>query len=840
MKRSFSFIFVLILFIAGCHFELPQKVSVKTNASYNLTIGMPKIEFDYFSEENLSKMFSGDENNENAPKVEIFDYKPQGVNDNIQRLLLKVPIQTIPIDIEQYLNETGFSEGFESQSINEEFEIPDISINDYSDIDITNLKEVINNAVVLRGKTTEKAFRFAFDDVATFESVNYKSGYLVLFPTNGYFISDNTVQIKHNEELILSGSVENNMYVAFRLNNTTLYKEGMTIEFDGVVPDMDYVCLLAGTTVFSEMGMDEYMENFPSPEITKISGLNFVLSDANALRISQDSIDINLDEKGINSLKIAEAQVDFGIVMPDSWKGVDYDYTIDVRQEGDGVSESERLNKTLKKGDIFDLAGLSINKDSDVINYSGKISLIVTDGTIDFDENVKVSVNGGIEKIDYIALELKDFESKKLVNAELPKEMAAYVDYVMLSNRGLEINYVANLPEGNDIKLSLASTKLGINETEVLTEGENSFVVCDSQKIEIEENTSIDFSVDIALPTLENNPNLLCIRNVELNKKYEIELTIKPVIEVDSVALKPDALAQTGNIDTGFSMSSLFDGIKEFLSEDFANSIEFKEIPLYLFFDKPNVDALESLSCTDDSYLKLQIGTDASTSRECTMNFYTTPELNFEEGTVTTNLSKKVPKNLDLAELINDSKNVEGSIVVDYKLGLKNGSEDNLIIEIDDIEDIGNSSISISAMIELPLSFSNTSTQNLDLMELMGEDSMDSLFADLKNASDTEIDQMLDVIESVELGYDLKNIPFEANGMLLKIGLNENNVQECAIEKGTIKISPEELFEEEIKPVVQIVIPETDFSIVRVKQIETDIMLRLNTNGEILLFGGEK
>jgi hypothetical protein len=27
---------------------------------------------------------------------------------------------------------------------------------------------------------------------------------------------------------------------------------------------------------------------------------------------------------------------------------------------------------------------------------------------------------------------------------------------------------------------------------------------------------------------------------------------------------------------------------------------------------------------------------------------------------------------------------------------------------------------------------------------------------------------------------------------------------------------------------------------VRVKQIETDIMLRLNTNGEILLFGGEK
>lgn len=840
MKRKISFIFVLLIFIVGCNFELPQKISVKTNASYNLAIGMPEVDFDYFSKENLSKLFSGDENNENAPKVEVFDYKPQGINDNIQRLLLKVPIQTIPVDIEQYLNETGFSEGFESQSINEEFEIPNISINNSSDIDITNLKDLINNAVVLKGKTTEKAFRFAFDDVATFESVNYKSGYLVLFPTNGFFISDNTVQIKHNEELILSGSVENNMYVAFRLNNTTLYKEGMTIEFDGVVPDMDYVCLLAGTTVFSEMDIDEYMVNFPSPEISKISGLNFVLADENALRISQDSIDINLEEKGVDSLKIAEGEIEFGIDFPDSWKGVDYTYSIDIRQDGDGVSESERLTKTLQKGDLFDLAGLSINKDSDVINYSGKISLIVTDGTIDFDENVKVSVNGDIEKIDYIALELKDFESKKLVNAELPKEMSAYVDYVMLSDRGLEINYVANLPEGNDIGLTLISSKLGIDSTKTLTEGINSFVVDDSKKIEIEENTSIDFSVDIALPTLENNPNLLCIRNVELNKKYEVELTIKPVIKVDSIALNPDVLAQSGTIDTGFSMSSLFDGIKEFLSEDFANSIELKEMPFYLFFDKPDVKTLEDLSCTEDSYLKLQFGTDASSSQACEMKFNTTPELNFEDGVVTTNLSKILTRNLDLAELINDSKTAEGSIVVDYRIGLKNGSENNLNINLDDIEDIGNSSISISAMIEFPLSLRNTSTQKLDLMKLMGEDSMDSLFADLKNASDPEIEQMLDVVESVELGYDLKNIPFKANGIKLEIGLNESNVQECAIEKGTIKISPEELFEAEIKPVVQIVIPETDFSIVRVKQIETDIMLRLNTNGEILLFGGEK
>ena len=837
MKRSFSFIFVLILFIAGCHFELPQKVSVKTNASYNLTIGMPKIEFDYFSEENLSKMFAGESQDENASQIEVFDYNPEGENDNIQKLLLKVPIQTIPIDIEQYLNETGFLEDSESQSIYEEFEIPDISINDYSDIDITNLKEVINNAVVLEGNTEENAFRFVFDEVTTFESVNYKSGYLVLFPKNGFFTDDNTVNIKHNDNLILSGTVQNNRYVVFSLNNTTLYKDGMTIEFDGVVPDMEYVCLLAGTTVFSEMDIDEYMGNFPSPEITKISGLNFVLTDENSLRISQDSIDINLEEKGVDSLKIAEGEIEFGIVFPESWEGVDYTYSIDIRQEGAGVSG---LNKTLQKGDKIDLEGVSIDKDSDEIKYSGKINLIVNDGTIDFEENIQVSVDGGIERIDYVALELKDFESEKLVNADLPAEMAAYVDYVMLSNRGLEINYAANLPEGNDIGLTLISSKLGIDSTKTLTEGVNSFVVDDSKKMEIEENTSIDFSVNIALPTLENKPNLLCIRNVELNKKYEIELTIKPVIEVDSVALKPDALAQTGNIDTGFSMSSLFDGIKEFLSEDFANSIEFKEIPLYLFFDKPNVADLKSLSCTDDSYLKLQIGTDASTSRECTMEFNTTPELNFKEGTVTTNLSEGLTKNLDLAKLINDSKNVEGSIVVDYKLGLKNGSEDNLFINLDDIENIGNSSISISAMIELPLSFSNTSTQNLDLMELMGEDSMDSLFADLKNASDTEIDQMLDVIDSVELGYDLKNIPFEANGMSLKIGLNENNVQECAIEKGTIKISPEELFEEEIKPVVQIVIPETDFSIVRVKQIETDIMLRLNTNGEILLFGGEK
>ena len=451
-------------------------------------------------------MFAGEAQDENASQIEVFDYNPEGENDNIQKLLLKVPIQTIPIDIEQYLNETGFSEDFESQSMHEEFEIPDISINDYSDIDITNLKEVINNAVVLEGNTEENAFRFAFDDFTTFESVNYKSGYLVLFPKNGFFIDGNTVNIKYNDNLILSETVQNNI-VVFSLNNTTLYKDGMTIEFEGVHSKIDYTCMLGGTKVFSEMGMENYMGVLPSPEIAKISGLDFVLSDENALMINEDSIDINFEEKGIDSLKIAEGEIEFGIVFPESWKGVDYTYSIDIRQEGAGVSG---LNKTLQKGDKIDLEGVSIDKDSDEIKYSGKINLIVNDGTIDFEENIQVSVDGGIERIDYVALELKDFESEKLVNADLPAEMAAYVDYVMLSNRGLEINYAANLPEGNDIGLTLISSKLGIDSTKNLTEGVNSFVVDDSKKMEIEENTSIDFSVNIALPTLENKPNFSC------------------------------------------------------------------------------------------------------------------------------------------------------------------------------------------------------------------------------------------------------------------------------------------------------------------------------------------
>ena len=117
------------------------------------------------------------------------------------------------------------------------------------------------------------------------------------------------------------------------------------------------------------------MEVLPSPEIAKISGLDFALSDENALMINEDSIDINFEEKGIDSLKIAEGEIEFGIVFPESWKGVDYTYSIDIRQEGAGVSG---LNKTLQYKDKYRIATLIGSKEKDAYDTwikNGKIDI---------------------------------------------------------------------------------------------------------------------------------------------------------------------------------------------------------------------------------------------------------------------------------------------------------------------------------------------------------------------------------------------------------------------------------------------------------------------------------
>ena len=81
----------LVLFFTGCTWELPERISVKTNAEYNFLLGKFKKSFDQDGQKlDLSTMM-GNAGEGNAA-IEVFDYFPGKKDSSVQQYGLKVQL----------------------------------------------------------------------------------------------------------------------------------------------------------------------------------------------------------------------------------------------------------------------------------------------------------------------------------------------------------------------------------------------------------------------------------------------------------------------------------------------------------------------------------------------------------------------------------------------------------------------------------------------------------------------------------------------------------------------------------------------------------------------------
>ena len=102
---------------ASCSWEIPERVSVKTNASYNFSLG--NIEKDLSETLNLSSMI-GNITLPNDGKV--YDYWPNKSSDD-QRYLMYMPLQEIPVDIGSYFKNGSLADSIKNFSKGFDFEI---------------------------------------------------------------------------------------------------------------------------------------------------------------------------------------------------------------------------------------------------------------------------------------------------------------------------------------------------------------------------------------------------------------------------------------------------------------------------------------------------------------------------------------------------------------------------------------------------------------------------------------------------------------------------------------------------------------------------------------------
>lgn len=114
---------MIIFSLLGCSFQIPKTVSIKTKADYNFTIA--KIEKDLSEQLNIEEMgknFSGDSE---VAKNELFDYWPD-MDGDLQQFLLKVPVCTIPLDLDSCFGDLKVNDEIRKMSFVQEIKVPDI------------------------------------------------------------------------------------------------------------------------------------------------------------------------------------------------------------------------------------------------------------------------------------------------------------------------------------------------------------------------------------------------------------------------------------------------------------------------------------------------------------------------------------------------------------------------------------------------------------------------------------------------------------------------------------------------------------------------------------------
>lgn len=160
----------LILLLAGCSFQIPKTVTVKSNAKYSFNIlSYEKDLSDLLGTEKLLEAFSSDE------KMKSYDYNPGG-NSEFQQVLMEYPFYDAAIDFSEYTKDMKLDEIADGFSIDKSFTFS-------SQNQINSLITPMGvNGMTVNGQVFD-GYSFKFDLTqenaavnAKFQSIKYSAG----------------------------------------------------------------------------------------------------------------------------------------------------------------------------------------------------------------------------------------------------------------------------------------------------------------------------------------------------------------------------------------------------------------------------------------------------------------------------------------------------------------------------------------------------------------------------------------------------------------------------------------------------------------------------------------
>ena len=740
MKKIFnSFIAICSLIFISCgDYQIPQSVSIKTDADYNFSVG--SIEQDLSSFLNIKTISeklnsSLSEGNKNAfSSFSVYDYRPPLTDsgNQSQKFLAEVKLQEIPVDISEYLSNMDISTSLKEQSFEQQFTIPSLSVDSLSsDLELPDFNEIIKAKAQIDLSDVSIIIPGALNNSITpttinvnikspeFSSISFYEGNIQVsiktdMETHGSEVSATLRLLDSNDNLISSAS------------NKITNKGTFLLPIDGKTLKTNMKLELSGTQsggIFGESLSYKIECLFSAIKIKEIKGLKMDLGEQGNLSVDQN-IYIGTDDTFVSCV-IGKGSISSVAKIPETWKGIysDPDLTIEgalKKSDGSSIVESD-FNKTNENlpyilNRNLNLSGCTFSKEHEAIHVKGTVQIKLdsengADIYLEKDttglNKIKVDTTCSIKEIQSIIIDtakagIQDKLSFK-DEQELPPEIKTYVDNIILTKAGIEGTYTNTLPQGNDFTAEFSSNFLFSSTTpksQDFSNGEKlplseELINTKENTIKFSDSSKIDYALQIKLPgaTLEH-PEYAQFNNVKIGETYKIAINIKPVFDWKSITINTAAseMQLKQKIETDFNLSAMFKDISSSFGDDeFFKKIELTQMPLYLYFSCPSqLDVLKNIEykgilkfvCGDEN-LYVVGDKENGIEKDGTLNFRTSKPLEFknssEESQIVISDISKYPNSYygNLAEMVNSTKDVQDSkLIIEYCLRISDSKNE--------------------------------------------------------------------------------------------------------------------------------------------------------------------
>lgn len=779
MKSKFIILLLcLSCFFAGCNWQIPEKVTVKSEPTFNFCAGTVKTDF---SETLNFDEILFDAINATDSSVKAYNYLPEG---KVHQYAIRMSVVDVPVDFSSFFENTGISEALKGMSFEQEIEVPDVSFDKKEEIDVSKVKQAINASIYYLSDESGSKFSSKFD------SIVYDN---ITFNFRGDYPDGTMIEI-YSAGKSVSGYVYGNEAV-LSTSSFTLDQSNFTVSLYSS----------AGSNIPYVINVDK------NSNIREIKNLTSPVPISFPFEIS---FSLKNNENSFKSCVIEDGDLFTSLNVPESWKGVNvsYDFTttgaLDVEAKKDtGLQKTIPLNgKELKNNST---------------NAKSTIEMSIKNADIAFapNQNLKLNVSSDIRKLSSLTITLDSVNPKMEMTEPLSTEMMETIRLIDLDvGSGIEIDYTNTLPSENDITLKAASDFFGLNgesRLESMQENKNKIVSDNEKRIlignEPGQYNSYDFKVELILPgATGENPNDITIKNISMGEKYSLKVNVKPVINWTRIVLSnklTESLSVKDKISLPFSLGDFSESMSSVFGDDsLISKLKIKSIPVYLFCTKPTViegkkDPFEDMSFSGN--ISLYYGTENECKKDETgkelkeslsgddgkINFISLPNFEFSKNakSLLTDLSTvRTSASTDIADLLNQPSDDTNSLFIDYDLTFSSSSTGELEITNDMLDT--KCSLSVFSYIILPLEFITDGEVNFNANEMAGDVLVGDIFGrtDENQSLNNSFENYIDYMKSAKIMYESISLPIKTDNkesMQLKLEMNCGNGESLDLSK---------------------------------------------------------